>query len=67
MTRAELLCLKIRNLITDKELNIAAANREIAQFGAWSSDHQGFAVEIDAQIKPLMEELERLTNPGDLQ
>lgn len=52
MTRAELLHLKIRNLITDKELNIAAANREMASFGEWRYNHEALAVEIDAEIKP---------------
>ena len=66
MTRAELLYLKIRNLIAEEELNIAAANREIASVGAWQGDHEGWAREIDAEIKPLMEELEQLTKRGDL-
>jgi hypothetical protein len=62
---AAMLCLKIRWLLTDKEMNIAVANRELACLGQWRCDYENAANVIDREIQPIMEELERLTRSGD--
>ena len=52
--KIELQLLKIRNLIADKEFEVACANRE-QSLGGWQCDHPGMIAsisqEIDAQVR----------------
>lgn len=56
----ELLLLKIRNAIADKEWQTACANMETAR-GGWTCDwHQG-CIEADARLQAAVKELEEAT------
>ena len=53
-----LLCLKLRDAIADKEWCIAAANREIAQYGEWRSDWYGAMCDADKKIHEIFKDVE---------
>lgn len=46
----EILMLKIRNLIADKEHINQRMSRDIAQFGQWSCDYEAWYIEIQKEI-----------------
>jgi hypothetical protein len=49
----ELLALRIRSLIADKEMVTATANMNIAAYGSWRCDYASCHDEIDQQIQAL--------------
>lgn len=51
-SRIEILLLRIRSLVADKEMEIATANRELA-LGGWLSDHQGSMLAMNVEIERL--------------
>jgi hypothetical protein len=53
----EIILLKIRNLIADKEMEVAIANKEM-DLGNWLCDHALIVRELDNEIQQLFKELE---------
>lgn len=53
----QILLLQIRNKIAAREMNTAAANRELCQ-GGWLSDHEGYDRVLSGEIAKLIEEWE---------
>ena len=56
-TSPELLALRFRSLIADKEMVTANANLDVARGGEWQSDHYAKYKEIDSEIKALFENI----------
>lgn len=56
---SEMIKLKIRNLLADKEFETALANREL-NMGDWLSDHKTAYWWIDAEIQKLWKELAKM-------
>ena len=52
----DLLALRIRSLIADKEMVTATANLDIKRGGEWRCDYQAWYREIDAKIEALFSE-----------
>ena len=55
----EIALLKIRSLISDKEMVIAQANHDLARFGAWQFDYSSQNVLIDHDIQDLLDAMEK--------
>lgn len=55
----QLLLLKLRNAIADKEFVTAAANREITHYGEWQCDHAASQRFYEMQIDALIIELQK--------
>lgn len=60
----QLLSLKIRSLIADKEMVTAQANLDLVRAGEWRCDYSAWHGSITEEIKPIMDELERFTKEG---
>lgn len=56
-TDREVILLKIRNLIADKEQVTALANRELCM-GGWLQDHQAMHDHLSNEIDELFQQLE---------
>lgn len=54
----ETLALKIRSAIATKEWYTAAANGDIANYGAWREDYRERINETEAEIERLFKEFE---------
>ncbi len=54
--KCDLLTLRIRNLIAEREFNTAAANRELQCGGGWLCDHGQFDRELAAEIDKLFKQ-----------
>jgi len=52
----ELLVLKIRSLIADKEMVTAQANLDIARGGEWRSDYADWHRHLDTEVQSLLEQ-----------
>ena len=52
----DLLALRIRSLIADKEMITAIANLDIARAGEWRQDYQAWHGQIDKEIEELFSE-----------
>ena len=52
----DLLALRIRSLIADKEMVTATANLDLTRGGEWRCDYQAWHGEIDAKIEALFSE-----------
>ena len=57
--------LKIRNLLADKEMLIARANRELQQCGEWRSDWRAQIERISYKITEAFSDLENICAGGD--
>lgn len=51
-----LLALRIRSLIADKEMIVASANRDIAQYGEWRTDYNAWHAQTDIELQSLFAE-----------
>ena len=49
----DLIALRIRSLIADKEMVTAIANLELARAGEWRQDYQAWHGQIDKEIEEL--------------
>lgn len=58
--KAELVALKIRHLICDREMITASANLEIARADNWTCDWGKASREVAVEIDVLLKELESL-------
>ena len=56
----EMLQLKIRSLIADKEMATATANLDLARGGQWQCDYNQWHRELNYEIEELMEKLREL-------
>lgn len=56
-TITELRLLQIKNLIANKEMVIATANRELTLGGCWLSDHQGMVDMFERDIDAITQEI----------
>ena len=56
----ELLVLRFRNAIADKEFFTACANGETAKFGEWQSNWHSPMQEIEQEITDIRAEMESL-------
>ena len=54
--KCDLLDLRIRNLIAEREFNTAAANRELQCGDGWLCDHGQFDRELAAEIDNLFKQ-----------
>lgn len=59
MSSMEIKLLKIRSLISDKEMVTAIANKDTTRGGEWLGDYCAWHAEIDRQINGLINEIER--------
>jgi len=57
MSNDDIVYLKIRSLIADKEMATAIANMNIAHNGEWLGDYPAWHAQIDQQIQALFEQL----------
>jgi hypothetical protein len=55
---SDLLCLKLRNAIADKEWCIAAANHDTVKYGSWQCDWYGEMRDADKRIQELITKVE---------
>lgn len=60
----ELLLLKLRNAIVDKEFCVVRANRDITQYGAWSCDYDDWMKHNNEEINKILKEIEQIKNPA---
>ena len=51
----ELLVLKIRSLIADKEMVTAQANLDLARGGEWRTDYAAWHVQFEVEIQSLLD------------
>jgi hypothetical protein len=56
ITSTDLLALRIRNAIADKEWLTAAANHDVAKFGQWQCDWQEGIRDVNRELHELWEE-----------
>lgn len=53
---SELVSLRIRSLIADKEMVTAQANLDLARGGEWRCDYAAWHGQIDAEIQELLKQ-----------
>lgn len=56
-TRQQLLLLKLRDAIADKEFAVSAANNDIAAYGGWQCDYYTGMRQADEAVRALVAEL----------
>ena len=63
MNDDDIIYLKIRSLIADKEMVTATANMNMARGGEWLCDYRDWHAEIDQQIQILLDEQAKQLQP----
>jgi hypothetical protein len=58
----ELLVLKIRSLIADKEMVTAQANRDMTCGDGWRTDYAAWHGQLDAEIQSLLDQASSALN-----
>jgi hypothetical protein len=61
----DLLALRIRSLIADKEMVTATANLDIARAGEWGQDYQAWHGQIDKEIEELFSKANDQIQPAN--
>ena len=56
----EILVLRLRSAVADKEMVVNQANRDVQFYDGWSCDYKSWQAECDAVIAGILNEIEVL-------